>query len=163
MSLCSRSQSEVSALSVTPLWFLTTFWSFLCNNTKTSSVGLSQLVRLKRLKEWKSICVCQTDRAFTSSSHNRLQCFWFISKCCRPGLFWQQDISEYLRYVFNIWMLRLEAVWNSNQFIHWEKCWTAGCLMMHSGGEARAKPEDYKSLYSQNLNKMRLKRKICEF
>lgn len=87
--------------------------------------------------------MCQTYRgrkrvrAFTSSSHSRLQCLWFTSKCCRPGLFWQRGISEYLRYVFNICMLGPKALWNSNQSNHWEMCCTAGSLAMHSGGESR--------------------------
>lgn len=78
----------------------------------------------------------ERERAFTSSSHSRLQSFWFTSQRCRPRLFWQREISEYLRYVFNIWMLRPQAVWNPNQFNHWEKCRTAGCLVRHSGGKS---------------------------
>lgn len=108
-------------------------WSFPNTNTKTSSVGLSQLVLLKRLKSARvSMYVSQTQRAFTSCSHSRLQCFWFTSQCCRPWLLWQREISEYLRYEFNICMLRLKALWNLNQFSYWGKCQAAGCLVRHS-------------------------------
>lgn len=94
--LCYAVLSEVRALSVTPLWCLTAFEVFPTTNTKTSSVGLTQLVPVKK---WVRECLCvsdrQRERAFTSSSHRRLQRFWFTS-VADPGCF---DSQKYL----NIW------------------------------------------------------------
>lgn len=43
-----------------------------------------------------------------------------------PGWF---DSAKYLRYEFNICMLRLKALWNLNQFNRWGKCRAAGCFV----------------------------------
>lgn len=60
MPLCKHLQSEVMALFVTPSVMLNGLWCF--SNTKANSVGSSQTVPVKRLKESPSANVHRTDR-----------------------------------------------------------------------------------------------------
>lgn len=54
--LCNDQQSEVTARYVTPLMF-NSLWSSPLPDTKTNSVGWSQMVPVKRLKESQSVWI----------------------------------------------------------------------------------------------------------